>query len=143
MVGLYITYYRNQNEGSELINSGNLLMGEMDPIWRQVAKSKYKLSINAKELEINQHQLSSSTSKLLVWRWYWLVNEQTANPYVAKAILAFNRILGYGDDGAEIILTAPYANQPEEAATILQNFTDDMMPMIIELLQSAQAGDSR
>ena len=143
MVGLYITYYRNQNEGSELINSGNLLMGEMDPIWRQVAKSKYKLSINAKELEINQHQLSSSTSKLLVWRWYWLVNEQTANPYVAKAILAFNRILGYGDDGAEIILTAPYASQPEEAATILQNFTDDMMPMIIELLQSAQAGDSR
>lgn len=143
LVSVYITYYRNQNEGSELINFGNVLVRELDPVWRQIAKSKYKLSINSEELEINQYQLTSHKSKLLIWRWYWLINEQTANPYVAKAILAFNKILGYGDDGAEIILAAPYASQPEEAATILQNFTDDMMPAIIELLQLTQANDSR
>lgn len=143
LVGVYITYYRNQNEDSELINSANVVVGDIDPVWRQIAKSKYKLSVNSKQLEINQHQLTSPMSKLLIWRWYWLINEQTASPYVAKAILALNRILGYGDDGAEIILAVPYATQPEEATTILQNFTNDMLPIILELLQSAQVSDIR
>lgn len=143
LVSVYITYYRNQNEDSELINYANLLVEEMDPVWRQIEKSKYTLSVSSKKLEISQHQLTSHQSKLLIWRWYWLINEQTANPYVAKANLAFNRILGYGDDGAEIILAAPYVNRPEEAAIVLQNFTNDMMPAIIESLQLARANDSR
>ncbi len=143
LVSVYITYYRNQNEDSELINYANLLVEEMDPVWRQIEKSKYTLSVSSKKLEISQHQLTSHQSKLLIWRWYWLINEQTANPYVAKANLAFNRILGYGDDGAEIILAAPYVNRPEEAAIVLQNFTNDMMPAIMESLQLARANDSR
>lgn len=141
LVSLYITYYQNQNQNSELINSGNVLVGEMAQTWRQIAKSQRKLSLDSKEMEVNQHQLVSNTSNLLIWRWYWLINEQTANPYIAKAILAFNKILGYGDDGAEIILAAPYVNFPEEAMTLLQNFTSDMLPVIIEALQSAKNSD--
>lgn len=141
-VSVYITYYRNQNQDSELINSGNMLVEAMDPVWRQIAKSKHNLSFETKELEISQHQLVSNSSKLLIWRWYWIINEQTANPYIAKAILAFNRILGYSDDGAEIILVAQYINWPEEARATLQNFTHDMMPVIIDSLRSTQASDN-
>ena len=43
-------------------------------------------------------------------------------------ILAKKKLLGRGDDGAEIIIAARYEETPDEAVPVLQGFLGDMMP---------------
>lgn len=142
-VSVHITYYRNQDQDSELINSGNSLISDKYSGWRDLGSTKRQISLDTETLSIMQNQLHSYTANLLVWRWYWLGNEQTANPYFAKAILAINKFLGNGDDGAEIILTTSYDDRPEEAALVLQDFINDMLPAIVSELYAAQNFEER
>ena len=80
------------------------------------------VSFGSRQETINQNQLHSSSTKLLVWRWYWLGEENTASPYMAKFILARNKLLRREDDGAEIIIAARYEETPDEAVPVLQVF---------------------
>ena len=87
-------------------------------------------------MTVRQAQLSSYSGKLLVWRWYVLGNEETISAYVAKALLAKNRLL-YGEDfGAEIIVASPYDVEPDEAASVLKQFLSDMLPVISDNLEN-------
>ena len=61
----------------------------------------------------------------------------TANPYVAKMILAKRKLLGRGDDGAEIVIAAPYEDSPDEAVPVLNDFMNEMMPAITTGLEHA------
>jgi hypothetical protein len=56
---------------------------------------------------------------------------------LAKFILARNKLLQRGDDGAEIIIASRYEETREEAVPVLQDFLDDMMPAISNSLQNA------
>ncbi|MDQ3185428.1 MAG: exosortase A [Pseudomonadota bacterium] len=136
-VDLYISYYRDQQQGTELINSGNVLVPEMGSHWYNVKEGTRRISLGSQQETVNQNQLHSSSAKLLVWRWYWLGEEKTANPYLAKFILAKNKLLRRGDDGAEIIIATRYEEVPDEAVPILQGFLGDMMPAITIGLQNA------
>ena len=129
-VDLYISYYRNQQQGSELINSQNVLVAENElenepeskSRWRNVRHDTFPVSFGGQQQTINQNLIRSSSTKLLVWRWYWLGEEITASPYMAKLILARNKLLRKGDDGAEIIIAAPYDETPDEAVPVLRVF---------------------
>jgi len=142
-VDLYISYYRNQQQGSELINSQNVLVAESElenepeskRRWRVVKHDTYPVSFGAERQTINQNLIQSPSTKLLVWRWYWLGEEITASPYIAKLILARNKLLRKGDDGAEIIIAAAYDESPDEAVPVLESFIADMMPSITGGLQ--------
>src|SRR5690606_26839678 len=131
---LYVTYYRNQQQESKLISSSNTLVTDLSSGWRNVGENERKLPLGATELSVNQDLLHAATSRLLVWRWYWLIDQETASPYLGKAIQAMNWILGKGDDGAEIIVAAAYEHDPEEAASVLREFIGDMKPVINERL---------
>ncbi len=136
-VDLYVSYYRNQQQGAELINSQNVLIPESESHWRNFMEDTRDVSLGSRQETINQNQLRSPSTKLLVWRWYWLGEEKTANPYLAKIILGRNKLLGRGDDGAEIIIAARYEETPDEAVPVLQGFLDDMMPTITRGLKNA------
>lgn len=136
-VDLYISYYRDQQQGAELINSRNILVPEAGSQWHNIKEEKRRISLGSQQETVNQNQLHASSAKLLVWRWYWLGEETTANPYLAKIILAKNKLLGRGDDGAEIIIATRYEEIPEEAVPVLQGFLGDMMPTITAGLQNA------
>lgn len=136
-VDLYISYYRNQQQGAELINSENLLVPETESRWHGIKEDTRIISLGSQQETINQNQLHSPSTKLLVWRWYWLGGEKTANPYLAKVILARNKLLGRGDDGAEIMIATRYEETPDEAVPVLQGFLVDMMPTITKGLQNA------
>ena len=133
-VGLIITYYRNQQQGSELINSQNLLVPEDESNdesrWRDVRHDVRTTNFGSGEQAINQNLIQSSSTKLLVWRMYWLGDEITASPYVAKLILAKNKLLRRPDDGAEIIFVTTYDQDVDEAVPMLESFGRDMMPSI-------------
>ncbi len=139
-VDLYISYYRNQQQDTELINSENTLVPETGAKWYNVKQDTRNISIGSRQQAINQNQLRSPSAKLLVWRWYWVGGEETINPYLAKFILARNTLLGRSDDGAEIVIASRYEEAPDEAVPVLQRFLEDMMPAITDGLQNA--GDS-
>jgi EpsI family protein len=136
-----VTYYRNQRQGSELINSQNLLTpedsGPDESQWRDVRHDVRPLNLGWGVQEINQNLVQSSSTKLLVWRTYWLGDEITASPYAAKFILAKNKLLGRPDDGAEIIFVTAYDESPDEAIPTLERFGTDMIPSIISGLRNA------
>src|SRR6185312_7341277 len=137
---------RNQQQGSELINSQNVLVAENElenepeskSRWRNVGHDTFPVSFGGQQQTINQNLIQSSSTKLLVWRWYWLGEEITASPYIAKLILARNMLLRKGDDGAEIIIAAAYDEVPDEAALVLGSFMADMLPIITEGLRGAE-----
>lgn len=136
-VDLYVSYYRNQQQGTELINSANLLVPETESYWRNIKENTRGILLDSRQVTVKQSQLHSPDANLLVWRWYWIGGEKTASPYMAKFILARNKLLGRGDDGAEIIIAARYEEAPDEAVPVLQAFVDDMMPTITRGLQHA------
>ena len=137
-VSLYITYYRNQHQGNELINSGNLLVAGERTGWLNLGANRQDLLLGNSEFTVNQNQLHAPTTKLLSWRWYWLIDQETISPYFAKVMLAINQLLGKGDDGAEIIIVANYEIDQEEAALVLREFLADMMPAISAGLHAAK-----
>lgn len=136
-VDLYVSYYRNQQQGTELINSENLLVPETESYWRNIKEETRSILLDSQQETVKQNQLHSPATSLLVWRWYWIGAEKTASPYMAKFILARNKLLGRGDDGAEIIIAVRSEETPDEAVPVLQAFVDDMMPMITKGLQNA------
>ena len=136
-VDLYISYYRDQKQGSELINSQNTMVSEAEPDWHNINQETRSVDLGSRQEIINQGQLRSSSAQLLIWRWYWLHGENTANPYLAKFILARNKLLQKNDDGAEIIIATRYEDTREDAAAVLQDFLDDMMPAIANTLHNA------
>ena len=71
-------------------------------------------------------------------RWYWLGDDETASRYLAKIMLAKKKLLGMGDDGAEILVAAPYEDTPDEAVSILQGFLHDMKPAITASLRDTE-----
>ncbi|SEQ88600.1 exosortase A [Nitrosomonas sp. Nm51] len=135
-VSLFITYYQNQRQGNELINSGNVLVPEMDSPWKQVDENVQSFMVGSREITYRQVQLRSYYENLLVWRWYVLDNDETISPYMAKVMLAKNRLLTENDFGAEVIVATPYGLQPDEAIPVLQQFLKDMLPGITDSLDN-------
>lgn len=135
-IGLYVTYYRNQNQDNKLVSSTNVLVKDHDNEWRNVDSSRQNLLLGTEELTVNQNHLQSRARKFLIWRWFWLAGHETASPYVAKMFQAWNQILGKGDDGAEVIILADFEHDPEEAVSVLHEFIADMKPVITGELQA-------
>jgi exosortase A len=136
-VDLYISYYHNQQQGAELISSQNVLVPESGSHWRHIAEETNDVSFRSVQLVLKQNRLDSPSTKLLVWRWYWLGDDVTANSYLAKMMLAKRKLLGRGDHGAEILIAAPYEETPEEAVPVLRNFMNEMLPAITTGLEHA------
>lgn len=130
-VSLFIAYYSIQRQGDELISSGNILVPELDQTWRIINETKVSVNTGLRNIEVRQTQLKSPVTNLLVWRWYMLSeNEETTSPYIAKMILAKNKLLTAEEGGAEIIIAAPYNVDPDEARPVLEQFLTDTFPGI-------------
>ena len=136
-VDLYISYYRDQKQGAELINSENVLVPEKGSKWHETGEDMRRIFLGSQEEIVKQNRLHSSSASLLVWRWYWIGGEETANPYWAKFMLARNKLLGRGGGAAELIVATRYEDSVDEAASVLQDFIMDRMPAITGALRNA------
>jgi exosortase A len=136
-VAVYLAYYRDQRQGAELVSSQNLIAGAGDLPWTRMSESLRSEDLPSGRMELRQTRLASANARLLVWDWYRIAGYDLANPYVAKALLARDRLLGRGDQSAAIVLAAPYDANPEVAAETLRHFLRDMLPAIEAALASA------
>jgi exosortase A len=136
-VALYIAYYRDQRQGAELVSWQNAIVRSEDRLWTRVGQSARSLDLAAAELRVRETRLRSAGQRLLVWDWYRVAGSDSSSPYVAKALLARDKLLGRGDDSVALVLAAPYGVRPDEAAQALSEFVRDMLPAIERALAEA------
>jgi exosortase A len=140
--GLYFGYYRNQRPGAQLVSSLNTLVASDNREWKRIGEAPRMLTVAGRELPAVETQLRGLTGQLLVWRWYWIDGQFVMNPYWAKLLQAKSRLLGRGDDGAVVVLYAPYQERRESAERTLRDFAGAMLPSITESLEYARRSGS-
>lgn len=136
-VGVYLAVYHNQRQGAELVSSQNAVAGKAGSGWARLGES-YR-SENA--FTLRQTRVRSASGRLLVWDWYRIAGRDLSNPYLAKALLARDKLLGRGDDSAAIVLAAPYEGRSDGAAETLRLFMREMGPAIDAALSPAAQGN--
>ncbi len=134
-VAVYLGHYRNQRQGAELVGAQNVIAGGTESTWSALGESQRKEG----SLDLRQTWLRSGGERLLVWDWYRIAGRDLSDPYLAKALLARDKLLGRGDASSAIALAAPYAAQPEAAAETLRLFVKDMLPAIDAALAATHA----
>lgn len=129
-VALYLGYYRNQQRGAELVTSQNIMVRQKHPVWANVGESHRHDALGEGPGDIRETKLRSAGQRLLVWDWFRISGRDLTNPYLAKLLLARDRLLGRGDDAAAVILAAPYDASPEQGEQTLRQFVQEMLPAI-------------
>jgi exosortase A len=122
-VGATILYYRNQNGAKSLISSLNRLAGYKDS-WHEIAADSRAEHIAGQPLSVRESALQGPEGSLLVWHWMWVGGHATTSGSVGKLWQARSKLLMNGDDGAAIMLSAPYDGNPENARAALRSFLD-------------------
>ena len=136
-VAVYLGYYRDQRQGAELISSQNTVQAL--PRWHYAASGVRTEDLGGGALEVRQTELRGPAQRLLVWEWFHIGERELANPYVAKALLARDKLLGRGDASAVIILAAPFDGRTQAATDSLRRFARDMRPSLLASLASLKS----
>ncbi len=122
VAGLFLGYYRNQDQQRKLVSSTNVLVASVDPLWARVGSGKREIMFNQQALTVRTAQLrSSGNARMVVWQWYWINGHWTASDVLAKVYTALSRLTGKGDDSAVIIIYA-LQHQAGEADATLEAF---------------------
>ena len=135
-VALYVAYYRDQRPGAELVSAMNSLD---TPSWVGISTAQRTEEFGA-PVALSETHMRGGTKRLLVWHWYRIGESEFSSPYLAKAILARDRLLGRSDDSAVIIIASPYEDRPERAAETMREFAREMRPALLEALARAGVG---
>ena len=120
-VAMTVLYYRNQSNSKGLVSSVNRLTGEKDA-YHESGSSLRTEAAGARQLTLRETVVQGPSSSLLVWQWMWIDGRVTAKNYVGKLWQAEAKLRLRGDDGAAVMLSAPYGDKPDEARAALRAF---------------------
>ena len=131
-VMLELNYYVTQRQDAELINSQNFMIRQKDPAWSNVGEALATVRIGGQTRQVRQAKMRGSDGqRLLVWQWNLINQRSIVNDYVAKLVLALDRVRLARDDGLSVLIATPYDNVGIESATeTLSRFAADMQPAI-------------
>jgi exosortase A len=138
-VVLCLAYYRHQVRESELVSSQNIMVVQKHPVWQQVGERLRTETLAQGPTEIKQTLLRSPVQRLLIWDWYRISGSDLSNRYLAKLLLARDKLMGRGDGGAALIVATPYESQTTGAEETLRAFLRDMQPAIHDALRGVEA----
>jgi exosortase A len=130
VVALHLGYYQHQRPGSQLVTSWNIMVVQKHPVWNNVGEARVHAALGPGTLDVRETRLRSPGQRLLVWDWFRIAGHDVVNPYVAKWMLAWQKLSNRGDDGTAIILATPYDEQGEPPTATLREFALDMIPSI-------------
>jgi exosortase A len=140
VVGLSALYYRNQRHGAGLISSSNRLVPDNDEsIWRRAGSNIRQEDLSNRSLMIRESRIQGGAEHLLVWQWYWIEGKFTVSDYAGKLMQAKEKFLMRGDDGAAVVVYAPYTSNPDEARAAMRNFLNGNLT----LLEATLAGNKK
>lgn len=119
-VDLYIALYMRQRQGAEVIGDASRIAdGE---IWTRTASSMVPVNVEGAPLRASFTRMVNHGRGRVAIDWYWIAGRYTANPYLAKALQAFDRLLAGRRTAAAIVVSMPYEDRPADAVAALQDF---------------------
>jgi EpsI family protein len=129
---LEMNYYVTQRQDAELINSQNFMIRQKDPEWSNVGEALVDVQIGGQPRQVRQAKMRGSNGqRLLVWQWNLINQQPVVNDYLAKLILALDRVRLRRDDGLSVLIATPYEGaELKAAAATLSSFAADMAPAI-------------
>jgi EpsI family protein len=139
VVALHLGYYHHQRRGAQLVNSWNIMVVQKHPVWTSLSEVRVKNALGPGTLDVRETRLRSPPQRLLIWDWFRIGSHDVVNPYLAKAMLAWEKLANRGDDGAAIILATPYGDPSQPPVATLSEFARDMIPSINAALAHAEA----
>lgn len=141
-VVLYLAYYARQRQGAEVVSGINRFAGGERPTWLRTGRGRQKVIIGGTAREVRYLALRASDRGLLVWSWYWVNKQMTADRISAKLLEMQTKLLG-GEPGAAVLaVAAEYSERPEEAIPVLQDFVDHAWPLT-SVLEADRAPSDR
>jgi exosortase A len=145
-VGLFIAYYRGQGPRRRLVSSVNSLVTSGDLAWAQVGSGTRQValgdrSIVARTASVRRRYVASfDAATLAVRQIYWVNGTFVAGDAQAKALAAWHRLLGRGDDGA-VVIVYTLEQKPGDADALLDAFMRDHLGAIDVQLRKTRDGD--
>jgi exosortase A len=119
-VGVAVRYYRDGGP-QRLISSTNRLT-EWRTAWHETATAVRAESIRGKTLPVREATVAGADGRFVVWQWYWIGGTTTASNYVGKALQVKQKFVTGSDDGAAVMVFAPYDEDPAAARPALRAF---------------------
>ena len=114
-VAFTILYYRNQTGKKALITSTNRLVHEKDP-YQLLDTGVRDERADGRHIAVRESAIEGPDGQFLVWHWYWVDGHAVSNPYAAKLLQVRARLRLQSDDGAAIIVSAPYTEPDRQPA---------------------------
>lgn len=134
-VGVFLAYYRNQDQRHRLVSSTNVLVASDDPVWVRVDGGEREISFDRELFSVRMAELRGQFhTRLEVWQWYWVDGHWTSSDILAKVYTAMSRLLGRGDDSAVVVLYT-LRNPQGNALSPLEEFASDAGPAIAAALR--------
>ena len=148
-VGVWVAYYRNQGYDRKLVTSTNNLVDvEAHGEWAQTDGGTVSIDaapgatghwvLRTGDLRGSAHPGTPSAQRLRVWHLHWIGGPYTISDARARLQLAFNRLLGRGDDAAALFFYTPLAESEDRAADQrLTQAVREALPVLEPLLLQA------
>lgn len=137
--GLYIGYYRNQDQEHRLVSSTNKLVKSDDPVWMKTSSGTRDIAFDGHSLRVRTADLSTrGTTRLLVWHWYWINGRWTSGDIMAKVYTVLSRLSGGGDDSA-VIVAYTWQSASDRGEDVLEEFIGTAGPAIDAALRQTAA----
>jgi exosortase A len=136
-VGLTVLYYRNQASDKALISSVNVVSSHKQN-WSQTGSAVRSEQFAGATLALRETRLQGQSGKMLVWHWKWVDKRFTANDYVGKLWQAQAKLMFRGDDGAAVMVSAPYEEDPELARASMRAFMNANLAPVEAALTAAR-----
>jgi exosortase A len=137
-VALTLLYYRNQDRSKQLISSMNRLAAYKDS-WHETDSAMRTETAGGRPLALRETVLRSGSQSLLVWSWMRIGGHDTTSNTIGKFYQAGSKALLRGDDGAALMLSAPFDEHPEAARAALRAFLADNLKAVDAALAHAAA----
>ncbi len=140
-VGVYIAYYRRQEQGHELVTYENRIVKSSDRDWKTIAEGTATLPWDGAPLAVGSTTLRGGRDVVAVRHWYWVAGRWTASDTLAKVYLAAAQLAGRGDDSAAVIVytIASGADVDPSVDRTFERFASAMSEPIRQALDRARS----
>lgn len=132
-IALSIAYYRNQQQGEELINVHNVIEPTKDWLWRS---SRRLPSIGNDIPELKLESYTKGEIQAIAGKLYWVGGRTTTSDELSKIYQAINLVAGKGDDAAMIVITASDQRSVDASRALVEAFVRDRLSGIIQDLNA-------
>lgn len=150
--GIFVAYYRQQNDQRKLVSSLNGVIGANDQHWAEVERGSLALPGSAGNQTLRASRLLQSEwaakraplrQRLWVAQVYWVDGHLVSSDVQAKLLGAWGRLLGRGDDGAVIMLYVKDSEDDRPRAALARLAASALPTLVDRLAQVRRSSQSQ